>query len=63
MSSHEPIDMSTVIAFDARRPVPTAAQLGVMRQRGVTPEIIKRADGTLLFIGATDPDGEPVDND
>lgn len=53
--------MSTVIAFHPSRPVPTLAQLQTMRREGVTPHIVRR-DGTLVFVGATDADGNNVDN-
>jgi hypothetical protein len=61
--SRQLADMGDVTAFHKSRPVPTLAQLQVMRERGVTPHIIHRADGTRLFIGATDANGDNVDND
>jgi hypothetical protein len=51
-SRNEPIDMTKVVAFHESRPVPTPAQIEQMKERGVTPHIIRRADGTLLFAGA-----------
>jgi hypothetical protein len=62
-TSKEMIDLSKVIAFDPSRPVPTLKQLKKMDARGVTPHIIRRDDGTLLFVGATNADGDNVDND
>jgi hypothetical protein len=52
-----------MIAFHPSCPVPTLAQLGKMKREGVTPQISRRADGTLVFLGATGSDGNNVDND
>lgn len=57
------VDLSKVIAFDSSRPVPTRQQLERMSREGVTVHVVRRDDGTMLFMGATDSGGNNVDND
>lgn len=59
----ETVDFRGVIAYSVTRPVPTLQQLDRMAERGVTPHIIERADGTRLYLGATNAVGDNVDND